>query len=88
MGVIPDLIRNPAFSLWARFHPRGGSTPEGGPLGPEAIWILSGPGALWAGGPLEFTPYLIRGGNDGSQIIGKPLLRHHTRNPTSPLFYL
>jgi hypothetical protein len=30
--------RNPVFSLWARFHPRGGSTPEGGPLGPEAIW--------------------------------------------------
>jgi len=51
------LIRgNPVFSLWARFHPRGGSTPEGGPSGPEAIWIPSGPEALWAGGPLEFTP--------------------------------
>ena len=36
----PYLIRgNPVFSLWVRFHPRGGSTPEGGPFGPEAIWI-------------------------------------------------
>ena len=31
----------------------------------------SGPEALWAGGPLEFTPYFIRGGNDISQIIVK-----------------
>jgi len=69
--VIPDLIRNPVFSLWARFHPRGGSTPEGGPFGPEATWIPSGPEALWAGGLLEFTPYLIRGGNDSSEIIVK-----------------
>jgi len=39
----PYSIRgNPVFSLWARFHPRGGSTPEGGPFGPEAIWIPAG----------------------------------------------
>jgi hypothetical protein len=29
-----------------------------------------------SGFPLEFTPYLIRGGNDSSKIIVKPLLRH------------
>jgi hypothetical protein len=53
--VIPDLIRNPVVSLRARFHPRGGSTPEGGLLGRRQSGFL-----------LEFIPYLIRGGNDNS----------------------
>jgi len=66
------------FSLWARFHPRGGSTPEGGPSGPEAIWIPSGPEALWAGGLPEFTPYLIRGGNDGFGTYVKKRWTHYT----------
>ena len=36
-------------------------------------------GRRQSGFPLEFTPYLIRGGNDNSLVIVKPLLKHHTR---------
>jgi hypothetical protein len=43
------------------------------PASSESPWIPSGPGALWAGGPPEFTPYLIRGGNDRQRGFSKSL---------------